>query len=158
MPVLHGERARFRQIFQNLIDNAIKYMGDGAGQRDSHRMRASGQPKPSFTSATPAWESTRRIRPRCFTFFAAERIQRRRNIAGKGVGLSSVKSIIETYSGNISVESEPGKGSTFKFTINGQFVPARSNLRQAVRYEQTIGMTFGNKRHRTRRDHHPDRG
>ncbi len=46
-----------------------------------------------------------------------------RNIAGKGVGLSSVKSIVETYSGSIRVESELGNGSTFKFSINGQFVP-----------------------------------
>jgi signal transduction histidine kinase len=41
-------------------------------------------------------------------------------VAGKGVGLASVKSIIETYSGTIWVESEVGKGSTFRFTINGQ--------------------------------------
>jgi signal transduction histidine kinase len=47
-----------------------------------------------------------------------------RNIAGKGIGLSSVKSIVETYSGSIHVESQPGSGSNFKFTINGQYVPS----------------------------------
>src|SRR3954452_10401387 len=31
LPVIHCERARMRQVFQNLIDNAIKYMGDGSG-------------------------------------------------------------------------------------------------------------------------------
>ena len=46
------------------------------------------------------------------------------NVAGKGIGLASVKSIIETYSGTIWVESERGTGTTFRFTINGKHVPA----------------------------------
>jgi hypothetical protein len=54
-----------------------------------------------------------------------------RNIPGKGVGLSCVKSIVETYSGSIWVQSEPGKGSVFKFTINGQFVPEASRVLKA---------------------------
>src|SRR5205085_6165236 len=45
------------------------------------------------------------------------------NIAGKGVGLASVKSIIETYNGKIWVESKLGEGSTFRFTINARFLP-----------------------------------
>jgi signal transduction histidine kinase len=48
------------------------------------------------------------------------------NVPGKGVGLASVKSIIETYSGSIWVESEPGKGCTFRFTINGEHLAAPS--------------------------------
>jgi hypothetical protein len=46
------------------------------------------------------------------------------NVAGKGVGLASVKSIIETYNGTIGVESQLGTGSTFRFTVNGRYVPA----------------------------------
>jgi hypothetical protein len=48
-------------------------------------------------------------------------------VPGKGVGLASVKSIIETYNGTIWVESELGKGSTFRFTINGKFVGLAEN-------------------------------
>jgi signal transduction histidine kinase len=46
------------------------------------------------------------------------------NIAGKGVGLASVKSIIETYNGKIWVTSEVGEGSAFRFTINARFLPS----------------------------------
>jgi signal transduction histidine kinase len=44
-------------------------------------------------------------------------------VSGKGIGLASVKSIIETYEGTIWVESQVGKGTTFRFTINGKHVP-----------------------------------
>ena len=53
-------------------------------------------------------------------------------VQGKGVGLSSVKSILETYGGSISVESQLGKGTTFKFTISAQYVPSAMSPAQAV--------------------------
>jgi signal transduction histidine kinase len=136
LPVLHGERARLRQIFQNLIDNAIKYMGDGS---KPEALAAAGHSVPE-----DAGEFVREIRVSCierqdelefsirdtgmgidpedignvFRVFRRGKSEAVQNVAGKGVGLASVKSIIENYGGTIRVESQLGSGSTFRFTID----------------------------------------
>ena len=57
-------------------------------------------------------------------FYIFRRGKNTAEVKGKGVGLASVKSIIETYDGRIWVSSEVGQGSTFRFTIAKRFVPA----------------------------------
>ena len=122
LPVLNGERSRFRQIFQNLIDNAIKYMGDGP-LREIHVGCTVRETEAEFYVRDTGLGIEKEELGKVFYIFRRGKNSTSRNIPGKGVGLSCVKSIIETYSGSIWVQSEPGKGSTFKFTINGQFVP-----------------------------------
>jgi signal transduction histidine kinase len=122
LPVLWAERARVRQVFQNLIDNAIKYMGDRP-TREIHlgcRMDV---------SEIEFWvrDTGMGIHPddidKVFFVFRRGRGEAAK-VAGKGVGLASVKSIIETYNGRIWVESKLGEGTTFRFTINGRYVPS----------------------------------
>lgn len=119
LPTLHAERARVRQIFQNLVDNAIKYMGESHDRRIVIGARIG-------RSETEFWvrDSGQGIAPEDIgrIFYVFRRGRNQQSVAGKGVGLASVKSIVENYNGRIWVESEPGKGSTFRFTINGQFV------------------------------------
>lgn len=119
LPTLHAERARIRQIFQNLVDNAIKYMGESHDRRIVIGARIG-------RSETEFWvrDSGQGIAPEDIgrIFYVFRRGRNQQSVAGKGVGLASVKSIVENYNGRIWVESEPGKGSTFRFTINGQFV------------------------------------
>lgn len=122
LPVLNCERARLRQVFQNLIDNAIKYMGD----KPNARIHIGCDVRPSEaefyvrdTGIGIEYEDQAKV----FHVFRRGKHQAVQNVTGKGVGLASVKSIIETYSGTIWVESTPGEGSTFRFTINGQHVP-----------------------------------
>jgi signal transduction histidine kinase len=122
LPVVNGERSRFRQVFQNLIDNAIKYMGDGR-VREIHVGCAVRATEAEFYVRDTGLGIDAEDVGKVFCIFRRGRNSASRNVPGKGVGLSWVKSIIETYGGSIRVESEPGRGSTFRFTINGQFVP-----------------------------------
>jgi signal transduction histidine kinase len=123
LPVLHGERSRFRQVFQNLIDNAIKYMADGP-LREIHVGCVVRPTEAEFYVRDTGMGIDAEDQAKVFHVFRRGKNSAARNVAGKGVGLSSVKSIVETYGGSIGVESEPGRGSTFKFTINGRYVPA----------------------------------
>ena len=135
-PTLVCERSRMRQLIQNLVDNAIKYMGPGA---DPSRLREAG-----FDIASGIDQVVREIHVGCrmtgehpefhvrdtglgidpddmnglFRVFRRGKSRSVQAIAGKGVGLASVKSIVETYGGSIRVESTVGIGSTFSFTID----------------------------------------
>ncbi|MGA3067174.1 MAG: HAMP domain-containing sensor histidine kinase [Tepidisphaeraceae bacterium] len=123
-PILNCERARFRQIFQNLIDNAIKYMGDGP-QREIHLGCTVRMTEAEFYVRDTGLGIDADDLSKIFFVFRRGKSSLSRNIAGKGVGLASVKSILETYNGTIWVESQPGQGSTFRFTVNGQYVASR---------------------------------
>jgi signal transduction histidine kinase len=123
LPTLTAERARIRQVFQNLVDNAIKYMGEGPDRRITIGARPG-------RSETEFWvrDSGQGIPPEDVEkiFYVFRRGRNQQAVAGKGVGLASVKSILENYNGRIWVESELGRGSSFRFTINGRFVAAET--------------------------------
>ena len=121
LPTLHAERSRMRQVFQNLIDNAVKYMGNSPERKIAIGARV-GRSETEFwvrdTGQGIAPEDIGRI------FYIFRRGKNQQGVAGKGVGLASVKSILENYNGRIWVESTAGQGSTFHFTINAKFVAA----------------------------------
>jgi signal transduction histidine kinase len=140
LPVLHAEGARLRQVFQNLIDNAIKYMGDGP-TREIHvgcQVRAG---EAEFYVRDTGLGIEPEEAPKVFYIFRRGRNSAGANATGKGVGLASVKSIVETYNGSIWVESRPGEGSTFRFTINGRFVPSSAGSSARAINEETVRQT-----------------
>ncbi|MBC8107615.1 MAG: HAMP domain-containing histidine kinase [Anaerolineae bacterium] len=126
LPMLNAERARVRQVFQNLIDNAIKYMGDKS-PREIHvgcQLRAN---EAEFYVRDTGLGIDPEDVEKVFFVFRRGKSTATQNIAGKGVGLASVKSIVETYNGRIWVESKLAEGTTFRFTINGMFVGGEAN-------------------------------
>ena len=125
LPVVQCERARLRQVFQNLIDNAIKYMGEKP-VREIHIGCTVRHTETEFYVRDTGIGIDAEDLGKVFFVFRRGKNTAACNVPGKGVGLASVKSIIETYNGTIWVESEVGKGSTFRFTINGKFVPVTS--------------------------------
>lgn len=116
LPALDGEKARLRQVFQNLIDNAIKYMGDGAQKEIHVGCRSAGKAVEFYVRDTGVGIDPADM-GKVFNVFRRGKAREVQAVAGKGVGLTTVKSIIETHGGTIWVESELGKGSTFRFTI-----------------------------------------
>jgi signal transduction histidine kinase len=130
LPSLVCECARVRQVFQNLIDNAIKYMGEGKGGREIHvgcQMRLT---EVEFYVRDTGIGIDADDLDKVFFVFRRGKNSQLANIAGKGVGLASVKSIIETYNGKIWVESKLGEGSTFRFTINARFLPTNYKVEE----------------------------
>ena len=114
IPDLYGDRTRLREVFENLIDNAIKYMGQQPdpiveiGARDD---RGKG---PVFYVKDNGMGIEKEYQERVFRLFE----QLTPSIEGTGIGLALVKRIVETHGGKIWVESEGlNKGSTFYFTI-----------------------------------------
>ncbi len=115
LPVLWGDPTRIRQVFQNLIENAIKY----AAEVDP-TVHVGGECRDGlwrFWVADNGIGIAEADRERIFWMFRRGRDARMAQIPGRGVGLAHVRSIVETYGGRIRVESEPGKGSRFLIEI-----------------------------------------
>jgi signal transduction histidine kinase len=113
LPTLHGDRMRLREVFENLIGNAAKYMGDQTNPLIEIGAIEEGNEKVFYVK-----DNGMGIDPHYHTriFNLFEKLNPA--IEGTGVGLAIVKRIIEVHGGRIWVESEGlGKGSTFCFTI-----------------------------------------
>jgi signal transduction histidine kinase len=122
LPDLMAEKARLRQVFQNLVDNAIKYMGEAAEKRITVGHRTCDDGIEFYVSDTGVGIDKDDL-GKVFCVFRRGK-NTAASVPGKGVGLASVKSIIETYDGRVDVDSEVGKGSRFRFVIPWKSVAA----------------------------------
>ncbi len=112
--MLHGDRRRLLQLWQNLIDNAVKYMGDQAAPRVEVGVESGAAEETVFFVKDNGQGIDPRYREKIFGLFE----QLDPGVEGTGIGLALVKRIVELNGGALWMESEgPGKGSAFFFTL-----------------------------------------
>ncbi len=107
------ERTRIAQVFQNLIDNAVKYMDKPEGVIKIGCLQDGDFLKFRVADNGPGIEE--KHFDRIFKVF--ETLNRQDYVDSTGIGLTVAKKVINIYGGDIWVESEFGKGSTFYFTL-----------------------------------------
>lgn len=111
--LLRADRSRLVEIWQNLVENAVKYMGDQPQPRIEIGVEQQGE-TPLFFVRDNGLGIDARYAEKIFGLF--EKLDRQSE--GTGLGLALVKRIVEMYGGKIWVESEgPGHGSCFRFTL-----------------------------------------
>jgi len=115
LPVISGYPSEMKQLFQNLIVNAIKFRKEGI----TPQIYISAQRKDNyweFAFADNGIGIDPQYNEKIFVIF--QRLHTRVKYKGSGIGLSNCKKIVELHNGKIWVDSKPGEGSTFRFTIH----------------------------------------
>ena len=130
LPEVYMGEAHLQQVFQNLVGNAIKY-------RDQEPVRI----HISAGTRGAVWRFSVRdngigidpkYKEKIFGVF--KRLHHDRKYSGTGIGLAICQRVVERYGGRIWVESEPGKGATFFFTV-----PRDAHSARSVTMERSAG-------------------
>lgn len=116
MPVLVYSRKRLSEILSNFIDNAIKYIGSPEHPRIEVGARDEGA-EWAFYVRDNGIGIAPEYHDKLFNTFLRVPDARSRKVEGTGIGLVIVKKIVTTNGGRVWLESEPGHGSTFYFTV-----------------------------------------
>ena len=116
LPRVMGDEVQLTQVFQNLIANALKFRREDSPEihvsvRDEHGEWV-------FSISDNGIGIEPEYGDRIFTIF--QRLHTPEEYQGTGIGLALAKKIIERHKGRIWVDSVPGKGSTFHFTITAE--------------------------------------
>ncbi len=114
LPVVRGDETQLMQLFQNLIGNAIKFRKNDMPPR-IHVSAVKNDHDWVFSVRDNGIGIDPRFYDRIFTIF--QRLHTREEYPGTGVGLAICKRIVERHGGRMWVESKPGEGSTFYFTL-----------------------------------------
>ena len=113
LPEVGGDDSQLRQVFQNLLENAIQYSGDAPPRVHVSTERVGGEWIVSVSDEGVGIDPD--DQGRIFEIF--QRLHTRDERAGTGIGLALCKRIVERHGGVIWVDSEPDGGATFSFSL-----------------------------------------
>ncbi|MCU4740563.1 PAS domain S-box protein [Natronoglomus mannanivorans] len=113
LPTVHGDRGQLRQVFQNLLDNALEYSDDEPPRVHVSAERDGSEWIVSIRDEGSGIDSDDQAR----IFEVFQRLHTHEEHDGTGIGLALCKRIVERHGGEIWVDSEPGEGSTFSFSL-----------------------------------------
>jgi signal transduction histidine kinase len=113
LPLVRADPVQLRQVFQNLIGNALKFRGT-----DRPQIRVTAERTGELWRFAVA-DNGIGIEPQYFQqiFEVFQRLHDRATYPGTGIGLAVCKKIVDRHGGTLWVESSPGVGSTFMFTV-----------------------------------------
>lgn len=114
LPIVIGDKTKFQQIFQNFISNAIKFCDKEKGSVEiDYKEEVSYH---QFSIKDNGIGIEKQYHEKIFKIFHSLN----KSKESTGIGLSIIKKIVDLYEGDIWLESEPSKGTTFYFTIKKQ--------------------------------------
>jgi two-component system phosphate regulon sensor histidine kinase PhoR len=112
---VHADAARLGQVFSNLVDNAVKYGRPGGWVRIGGREMNEREVELWVADNGPGIPPE--AKERVFERFYRVEPDRARKTGGTGLGLAIVKHIVQLHGGEVALDSEPGKGCRFAFTL-----------------------------------------
>ena len=111
---IRADEERLREVFDNLLDNALKYSSAGGSLRLASEQRYGEM---ILSVSDTGVGIGREDLPRIFERFYRADKARSRELGGTGLGLSIVKHIVQLHGGRVEAESEPGKGTTIRVVL-----------------------------------------
>lgn len=140
-----GDPVRLNQILSNLLSNALKFTNQGSIKLKINEFARSGnQSTLEFAVTDTGIGIPREMHSHVFESFTQASPETTRKFGGTGLGLAICKKLIELQGGSITLESEPGRGTTFRFNLAFD-IPEKGSLQKSADVTETYVGLEGKK-------------